>query len=119
MTDVPGTGGPGPIGHVREGMTVVDESGDEVGTVKEIRMGDPQAVTSEGQSMEQDVGFVQRMADAFSGNDDLSDHAKERLARVGFLRVDRGLLGGDAYVAADRVVSVSGDTVRVRGPEAG
>lgn len=118
MTDLPGTRGPGPIADAREGMSVVDESGDEIGTVKEVRMGNPEAVTSAGQSMETDLGFMGDVADAFGGSDDLSEHDQERLARVGFLRVDRGLLKGDAYVAGDRVLRVSGDTVHVQGAQA-
>ena len=35
--------------RVREGMTVIDDSGRQLGTVAHIRMGDPQAVTTEGQ----------------------------------------------------------------------
>src|SRR5262249_7902643 len=49
--DAPGNFGIGttatdhlPIAHVREGMTVVDAADDEIGKVKFVKMGDPEAV---------------------------------------------------------------------------
>lgn len=49
---VPTSDGHGPITGVREGMRVVDVTGDEVGTVQEVRLGDSGAVTAG----EQDTG---------------------------------------------------------------
>ena len=37
------------IDQVREGMTVVDMTGERVGTVSAVSIGDPQAVTDQGQ----------------------------------------------------------------------
>ena len=37
---------PSPLERAREGMTVVDETGRQLGTVARIQLGDPQAVTT-------------------------------------------------------------------------
>jgi hypothetical protein len=39
----------GPIGQVREGMTVVDAENAELGSVELVKMGDPEAVTPEAE----------------------------------------------------------------------
>ena len=39
----------GPISKVMNGDRVVDSTGKEIGTVKFVKMGDPNAVTDEGQ----------------------------------------------------------------------
>lgn len=39
----------GPITRVREGMRVVDANGDDLGTVEDVKMGDPTAVTTVGE----------------------------------------------------------------------
>lgn len=81
------TGDDGPIGEVQEGMTVLDSAGDKVGTVRAVRMGDPQAATAQGQERAEGKGILGQLAAAFE-TDTLPDAAKERLARLGFLRVD-------------------------------
>ena len=52
------TGGEGAIGAVREGMRVVDADGQDVGTVAEVRMSDPGAVTPQGQGAEDGGGLT-------------------------------------------------------------
>jgi hypothetical protein len=90
----------GPIEKVVEGMRVVDADGDEVGKVEFVKMGDPEAVTIEGQ----DLGALPK----------LPRELAERLLRTGYLRVDRkGFLAKDAYVSATDIDRVVGDTVHL------
>jgi hypothetical protein len=110
---------PGPIKDVMEGMSVLDARGEEVGTVAEVRMGDPQAVTDEGQRRVSGGGVLSAIAAGLSGGSKLSSQAQERLLRVGYLRVDAtGMFEGDVYVAADQINEVLGDRVRLDVPAA-
>ena len=105
---VSGISDPGPLAQVREGMRVVDTSGDEVGVVKDVRMGDKEAVTDSGEST-QDVGL-------FSGTEDtgLSEQARHRLARTGFVQISKsGIMSGSVYAAGDEVARVEDDVVHL------
>ena len=114
MVDTTSSGGP--IAAVREGMQVVDVNGETVGTVSDVRMSDPGAVTAEGQGSGS-TGFLGAIADAFGAGGNVPDQAKERLARLGYLRVDAaGVFSGDRYVASDEIAEVSGDTVQLSVP---
>ncbi|MFC8190651.1 hypothetical protein ACFUMH_03180 [Cellulomonas sp. NPDC057328] len=110
------TGGPGlgPIGQVTEGMDVVDAAGEPVGTVDDVVLGDPGAVTSEGQGTGRTGGLVGAVVDAIVGPSDLPEQERERLARLGYVKIDaRGLFAGSRYAAADEVAAVEGGTVRL------
>lgn len=99
---------PGPISAVREGMRVVDASGQEVGRVDAVRLGDQEAVTDTGESA-RDVGLL-------SGGEDagLSEQARHRLNRIGYVRIDRsGLFSGSAFAAADEIARVGDDAVHL------
>lgn len=111
---VPTSDGQGPIARVREGMQVVDSAGDEIGTVEEVRMGDAGAVTTEGQGSGGGAGIAGAIATAIGGGEALPDSERERLLRLGFVRIDAsGLFAGDRYAAADQVADVEGDVVRL------
>jgi hypothetical protein len=102
-----------PMAHVNAGMRVVDRIGDDVGTVKLVRMGDPQAVTSEGQ------GGVGGPLDAVAGlvgesEPDVPAQFAAQLLRTGYLKIDcSGVFAGDAYAPADEVAAVRDDTVHL------
>ena len=105
----------GPIGMVREKMKVVDANGDELGKVDYVHLGDPQAATTAGQTM--DVtgnSLVEDAAMAFGGGVEPSvdEPLRSQLLRTGFVKIDgKGWFGSDRYVPADQIASVSGDTV--------
>ncbi|GIJ50557.1 hypothetical protein Val02_74430 [Virgisporangium aliadipatigenens] len=91
----------GPIRFVQEGMRVVDASGRRVGKVELVKLGDPDAVTAQGQ-------------ETVRGEPRIPDEPRERLLRLGFVKVDRtGLLRPDAYVASDQIDRVEGNTVHL------
>jgi hypothetical protein len=110
----------GPIEMVREGMTVVDSTGDKVGKVEGLKMGDPEAATEQGNE-NQDTGLLGNIAEAFVGDErepDVPGPARAQLLRSGYIKVDGGfLIETDRYVPADMIASVNGDTVHLRVPK--
>lgn len=96
----------GPIKDAWKDMPVVDRAGRDVGRVEFVKMGDPEAVTSQGQTGRSEAlgGLVRRIV---GGEPDAPDQAAEKLLRVGYVKVDgSGVLDGDVYVAADQIAAV-------------
>lgn len=110
----------GPIEMVREGMTVVDSTGEKVGKVEGLKMGDPGTVTEAGNEL-RDTGLLGDIAEAFVGDErepDVPGPVRARLLRSGYIKVDGGfLIETDRYVPADRIASVSDDTVHLTVPK--
>jgi hypothetical protein len=111
----------GPIEMVREGMTVVDSTGEKVGKVEGLKMGDPESATEAGNEL-QDTGFLGNVAQALTGDErepDVPGPARARLLRSGYIKVDSPgfLFETDRYVPADMIASVNGDTVHLRVPK--
>ncbi|MDD9206062.1 hypothetical protein PU560_06200 [Georgenia sp. 10Sc9-8] len=106
-------GGDGPMSKVRDGMTVVDSTGEEVGTVAAVQMGDPQAVTTEGQAPDESQGLLERMGEAFDASQGLPPQAADQLRRTGYVKIDSKGIASDVYASAEQVSDVSGDTVRL------
>lgn len=96
--------------QVREGMTVVDVDGDEVGTVSFVQLADQQAAEiEEPRTVEQESGLFDVLD---VGRD---DDVTERMLQRGYVKIDAaGLFGGDKYVLSDDVAGVEGDVVRLR-----
>ncbi len=98
------------ISQVRAGMTVVDATGENLGTVDYVRMGDPGAATV-GADTPADPGFFEAI---FAGQNepDLPEPLRSPLLRLGFIKIDgEGWIDTDRYVTADLIDRVSGDTV--------
>jgi hypothetical protein len=100
------------IEQVYEGMHVVAPDGKKVGKVGDLKMGDPEAVTSDGQTDPETGGLVGGVIDEFARSSRLPRHAAERLLRVGYVKIDRsGLFAGHTYLASDELDRVEGDTL--------
>ena len=123
------------LSQVREGMQVIDSAGDDVGKVDMVHIGDPGAATTAGQSTDDDNAGVVVAAPLSSGTNtgsslgggsgvaglagmlgggeiDVDEPLRSQLLRTGFVRVDgKGWFGTDHYLPAERIASVSGDTV--------
>lgn len=100
------------IEQVREGMHVVAPDGKKVGKVEDLKMGDPEAVTSDGQTDPETGGLIGTVVNDFAETSRLPRHTAERLLRIGYVKIDRsGLFTGHAYLAADELDRVEGDTV--------
>ena len=98
--------------EVREGMRVVDADGNELGTIEEFKMGNPEAVTAEGQAPDQNEGLFSGLIKAFTGGPDVPQERAERLLRIGYVKIDnKGAFAGDSYIAADQVDRVTDDTL--------
>jgi len=97
------------INRVRRGMTVVDANGEELGSIEEVKMGDPGAATVGG-DVPADPGLI---AAFFGGVEpDLPEALRARLLRFGYVKVDgKGWIDTDRYIVADQIGNVSGDTV--------
>jgi hypothetical protein len=105
----------GPISQVTIGDTVVDSTGKEVGTVKFVKMGDPNAVTTEGQD-DDDPGFLGLGDDSYDMGD-LPEQARRQLLRVGFIHIDVSW-ANDRYASAGQIARVEDNTVHLTVPEA-
>jgi len=107
----------GLLGQISEGMKVVDASGDDLGKVVAIKMGDPGAATTAGEMMDSPGGTLGAVGDAVLGggiDPDLEEPMRSELLRSGYIKIDgKGWFGTDRYVPADQVAGVSGDTVRL------
>ena len=105
----------GPISQVTIGDNVVDSTGKEVGTVKFVKMGDPNAVTTEGQE-DNDPGILGWFGDSYDmGN--LPEQAQHHLMRVGFIHIDVAW-ANDRFAGAGQIARVENNTVHLTVPEA-
>jgi hypothetical protein len=104
------------IARVQQGMRVVDATGEEVGKVAYVKMGDPEAVTTHGNEPRA-TGLTERFADvvAPSGREpDVPDPVRSNLLRTGFIKIKgHGLFAKDRYVSIERVRDCLDDEVRL------
>ncbi len=105
----------GPISKVTIGDTVVDSAGNEVGTVKFVKMGDPNAITDQGQE-DDDPGILGLGGDSYDMGD-LPEQARHQLMRVGFIHIDVSW-ANDRYAGAGQIARVEANTVYLSVPEA-
>lgn len=101
-----------PLAQVREGMSVYDAGGDEVGTVAEVRMADMEAADLQpAQGGDRADSIVESAAEAIAGTD---DDVSTRMLQTGYFRLDsKGLFAGDKYVTPDLIASVDANGVRL------
>jgi len=105
----------GPVSQVMIGDSVVDSTGKEVGTVKFVKMGDPNAATDEGQDTS-DPGILGFGGDSYDlGN--LPEQARHELLRVGFIHIDVSW-ADDRFAGAGQLARVENNTVYLSVPEA-
>ena len=100
---------------VQEGMLVVDATGENVGKVAYVKMGDPDAVTTQGNEPTA-TGLTERLAEVVApdGEPDMPEPLRTNLLRTGFIKIKgHGLFAKDHYVSIERVRDVSGDEVRL------
>jgi hypothetical protein len=105
----------GPISDVMIGDAVVDSTGKEVGTVKFVKMGDPNAVTDEGQE-DSGPGFLGLGGDSYDLGS-LPEQARHQLLRVGFIHIDVSW-ANDRFAGAGQIARVENNTVYLTVPEA-
>lgn len=104
------------IERVVEGMKVIDADGKDIGRVEFVKMGDPEATTTEGNEPTVSAGYIPLTDDA--DEPEVPQPLRSDLLRVGFVKVDGpGLFDHDRYFRADVIQDVDGDVVRLRLPE--
>jgi hypothetical protein len=110
------------LSRIREGMSVVDSSGDELGKVAFVKMADPNEPDDVAGTDETRGGLFD-----FFGRDDNGDGLldildtgdepetiENRRRRRGFVRVDTsGFFSRDTLIDPGYIASVDGDTVRL------
>lgn len=101
------------IEQVHDGMQVVDSSGDDLGKVTYMKMGDPDAVTTGGEYEPMDGGLLGDTEGLFGIEDEPKTEGSEReqMIRTGFIKIGGGLFRKAHYATAAQIASVSGDTV--------
>ena len=97
--------------QIREGMHVVYSDGKDVGKIRDFQAGDETdelgggAVT--GSAPDEPVGGG---LDALSGAD-LPRHEVERLNRIGWVKIHKGLFSGDRFLSVEELDRVEDDKV--------
>jgi hypothetical protein len=100
------------ITEVRQGMMVRDVTGQELGTVEQVKIGDPEAATARGTYSPPDDLVTDALAAMFGGGTDVPQPKRSQLLRYGFIKIDGpGLSDTDRFVRSDKIKDVSGDTV--------
>ncbi len=102
--------------HVREGMRVVDDTGTAVGSVHDLKMGDAQAASSEGQVMEQS-GNLEEFLEGSDGPvmPRVPPEERDRLLRLGYVEVRRNgvLRHTSLFVASDEIDRIEDDVLHL------
>jgi hypothetical protein len=102
----------GPICEVQEGMQVLDQEGQQVGSVSQIKIGDPDALTAQGQVMDLDEPYLDATRPALPGP------LAERFLRIGFIKVStRGLLRRPLYASSEQIDRVESGAVHLSVPQ--
>lgn len=99
------------IGSVREGMDVFTVSGHRVGTIASVKMGDPDAVTADGQQSDHGGSIVGAIASVFDGSPNLPEERRERLLRLGYIEINGSGPGNHMYESAEAVDRVTDEGV--------
>jgi hypothetical protein len=104
----------GPISVVQIGDKVVDSAGKEIGKVKFVKMGDPNAATTAGQ-----WGYSEGFLGLWGNDYDIAQlpaQAQGQLMRVGFIHIDIPW-AGDKFAGAGMIDRVESNTVILNVPE--
>lgn len=107
-----------PIADVEVGMRVIDSEDEQLGTVADLKFGDPEAITDEGQRAPR--GLAGQVVDAFAGSEpDVHPQLAGKLLRTGYIKIDaKGLFATDLYAGAEQIRHVDPDGVHLAVPRA-
>jgi hypothetical protein len=109
--------GVGPLAQVQTGMKVVDADGVDVGSVEDMSMSDPGAVTTEGEDFRPTGGIVSNVARALAGDSRepvVPEPMRTRLIRIGYIKLTgSGLLHHERYVRGDCIARVANGRVEL------
>lgn len=109
--------------RIYEGMTVYDQAGSKVGTVKDVRFGAvTQAADDRGLGPatpaapdNAETSLLEDFAKTISPTEPIPQELRQRLLRQGFIRIDSsGIFTSDRYATSDQIAQVSDDYVTLR-----
>lgn len=110
------------LAQIKEGMSVVDSTGEELGKVEFVSMADP-SEPDEGAGTDRAPGGLFNFArdedgdgvwDILQVGDEENETIENRRRRHGFVRVDTsGFFSRDTLVDPSYIASVDGDTVHL------
>lgn len=113
MNSVDASVTPDPAERITPGMSVVDASGQPVGTVVLVRTGDPNAVTVEG-AVDPGDAIGDELPHPEAGDEPAAAaDVAARLLRTGFIKIAAGDPDGVGYAGTDQVAAVDDGTVRL------
>lgn len=110
------------LSQVQEGMRVCDREGDEIGTVRQVFLGNVSDKTDErggGPATASNPDWregtlIDNLAEGLSADETLPETLRERLLRQGYIRIGTsGLFASDRFALPDQIESVSHDCVRL------
>ncbi len=109
--------------RVRDGLKVYDSRGKEVGKVDRVFMGRVSQRANEfgegaATAPQSKANLYGADLARFFNFDSLPEAVRDRLLRLGFIRIDAsGLFSGHRYIEPDQIANVSQDRVDLRVPE--
>jgi hypothetical protein len=113
------------LNMIKDGMTVVDGAGDEIGVVESVYLGtrnDEALETGGTMATSPDIDLsdsdtpVEDLAKALIPME-IPEELAKRFLRNGYIRVNvSGLFAGDRFVLPDQIASVTNGTVRLTAP---
>jgi len=108
----------GPMGQIKPGMNVEDASGERIGEVTDIRLGDPESidVRSQGPGMPSDRYATLMGVDA---EPQVPQGLADRMLRLGYIKIDNKRhfrRDNHYYATAEDIESVESDTVHLSKP---
>jgi hypothetical protein len=105
-----------PLDRVATGMRVLDATGTEVGTVDQVRFGDPNTVTVQAPTADPGGSLNELITSSAVEEPDVPADLAARLRRNGYLKVSGVASVSAVYVLADQIDAVDTDEVRLNVP---
>jgi hypothetical protein len=111
---------PGILAQIREGMDVHDREGHKIGKVDYVQLSsenptsaEPDTVTTDQPGETMADSLIENLAEALTGTDEIPEQIRNHLLRMGFIRVDTGMLRKDRFATDDQIASVAGEHVHL------
>lgn len=101
------------------GMNVYDLEGDKIGTVDEVYFGEEDVDTPEIEAVHVEADrnqmndFMDAIRSALTTDNEIPAEFRDRMQRIGFIRIDTGLLSSDRLALANQISQVTTDGVQL------
>jgi hypothetical protein len=101
-------------------MKIFDSNGREVGKIEYVQMGDPEAVTTQGQELDMPGTVLDDFATAWGARDEprIPTQFRQMALRLGFMKIDgRGFINDERYALASMIDQIEDGNVILSVPE--